>query len=80
MNLHVFSRTYVISLLPMQVLFGVLLLVYIPDLDPYPGYSPLQTESVDNTAYEELPGGEQVCPERRANIFSSMLSGVVPMK
>ncbi|KAL9147531.1 hypothetical protein ABFS82_13G179600 [Erythranthe guttata] len=55
-----------------QVLFGVLLLFYVPDLDPYPGYSPLQAESFDNTAYEELPGAEQVCPERHANILSKI--------
>ncbi|XP_047942047.1 ABC transporter C family member 2-like [Salvia hispanica] len=55
-----------------QVLFGVLLAVYIPDLDPYPGYTPMQTESEDNTAYEELPGGEQICPERRANLISQI--------
>ncbi|KAH6830702.1 multidrug resistance-associated protein 2 [Perilla frutescens var. hirtella] len=53
-----------------QVLFGVLLLVYIPDLDPYPGYSPVRSESEDNTAYEELPGAEQICPERQANLIS----------
>ncbi|KAI3455947.1 hypothetical protein Pfo_012610 [Paulownia fortunei] len=61
-----------VSEVVVQVLFGVLLLVYIPDLDPYPGYSPLQTDSVDNTAYEELPGGEQVCPERHVNIFAKI--------
>lgn len=44
--------------------------MYVPDLDPYPGYTPLQAESVDNnTDYEKLPG-DDVCPERRANILS----------
>ncbi|KAL3643736.1 Canalicular multispecific organic anion transporter 1 [Castilleja foliolosa] len=62
-----------ISEVAVQVLFGVLLLVYIPDLDPYPGYSPLRPESVDDTAYEELAGGEQVCPERHVNIFSKII-------
>lgn len=57
----------------MQVLFGVLLLVYIPNLDPYPGYSPVRNESEDNTAYEELAGGEQICPERKANLIARML-------
>ncbi|XP_011096661.1 ABC transporter C family member 2 [Sesamum indicum] len=61
-----------VSEVVVQVLFGVLLLVYIPDLDPYPGYSPLRAEYVDNTAYEELPGAEQVCPERHVNIFSKI--------
>ncbi|KAL6561922.1 Canalicular multispecific organic anion transporter 1 [Orobanche gracilis] len=62
-----------VSEVAVQVLFGVLLLVYIPDLDPYPGYAPLLAESVDDTAYEELPGGEQVCPERHANLFSKII-------
>ena len=56
----------------MQVLFGILLLVYAPRLDPYPGYTPIEAESVDDAAYEELPGGEQVCPERHVSVFSSM--------
>ena len=54
-----------------QALFGILLLVYVPDLDPYPGYTPIQSELFADTAYEELPGGEQICPERHGNIFSS---------
>ncbi|KAL7212552.1 hypothetical protein ACSBR2_015281 [Camellia fascicularis] len=53
-----------------QVLFGVLFLVYFPSMDPYPGYTPIRTESVEDTEYEELPGGEQICPEKNANIFS----------
>ncbi|XWS55359.1 hypothetical protein CRYUN_Cryun10bG0167800 [Craigia yunnanensis] len=55
-----------------QALFGILLLVYIPDLDPYPGYTPMRTEFVDDAEYEELPGGEQICPERHVNIFSKI--------
>ncbi|CAH9078741.1 unnamed protein product [Cuscuta epithymum] len=55
-----------------QVLFGMLLLFYAPDLDPYPGYSPLQTESIDNTAYEELPEADEICPERHASILSQI--------
>ncbi|KAK0578361.1 hypothetical protein LWI29_009118 [Acer saccharum] len=60
-----------ISEVVVQALFGLLLLVYVPDLDPYPGYTPIRAESVDDAEYEELPGGEQICPERQANIFSS---------
>ncbi|KAG1338494.1 ABC transporter C family member 2 [Cocos nucifera] len=57
----------------MQILFGILLLVYVPSLDPYPGYTPIRNEvSVDNTDYEALPGEEQICPERHANIFSKI--------
>ncbi|XP_049415408.1 ABC transporter C family member 2-like [Solanum stenotomum] len=62
-----------ISEVTVQVLFGLLLLFYVPDVDPYPGYSPLRSESFDNTAYEELPEGEQICPERHANILSQIL-------
>lgn len=62
-----------ISEVAVQVLFGLLLLFYVPDVDPYPGYSPLRSESFDNTAYEELPEGEQICPERHANILSQIL-------
>ncbi|XP_074328761.1 ABC transporter C family member 2-like [Apium graveolens] len=56
-----------------QGLFGLLLLVYIPRLDPYLGYSPVQTESADKDEYEELPAGEYVCPERHVNIFSNII-------
>lgn len=56
----------------MQLIFGILLLFYVPNLDPYPGYTPVRSDvHVDNTQYELLPGGEQICPERHANIFSS---------
>lgn len=53
------------------MLFGILLLVYIPNLDPYPGYIPLQSDLLDNVEYEALPGEEQIFPERHVNIFSS---------
>ncbi|PPD68207.1 hypothetical protein GOBAR_DD34916 [Gossypium barbadense] len=55
-----------------QGLFGILLLVYLPDLDPYPGYTPMRTEFVDDAGYEEIPGGEEICPERHVNIFSKI--------
>ncbi|KAK4349562.1 hypothetical protein RND71_032317 [Anisodus tanguticus] len=63
-----------ISEVAVQVLFGLLLLFYIPDMDPYPGYSPLRSESFDNTAYEELPEAEQICPERHGSIFSTQIT------
>ncbi|XVF00518.1 hypothetical protein REPUB_Repub04eG0007900 [Reevesia pubescens] len=47
-------------------------MVYVPELDPYPGYTPMRTEFVDNAEYVELPGGEQICPERHANIFAKI--------
>ncbi|KAL5097024.1 hypothetical protein RYX36_001351 [Vicia faba] len=56
-----------------QVLFGVLLLVYVPTLDPYPGYTPIGTEVDTDAAYEELPEGELICPERRASLLSRIL-------
>lgn len=55
-----------------QALFGVLLLVYLPNLDPYPGYTPIRSDSINDSAYEELAGGEQICPERHVNIISRM--------
>ncbi|KAJ1414206.1 P-loop containing nucleoside triphosphate hydrolase [Sesbania bispinosa] len=56
-----------------QVLFGILLLVYVPTLDPYPGYTPIGSEMVTDAAYDELPGGELIFPERRANIMSKII-------
>ncbi|RRT62851.1 hypothetical protein B296_00043147 [Ensete ventricosum] len=50
-----------------QFLFGILLLLYVPSLDPYPGYTPIRTESlIDDMDYEPLPGEEQICPERKS--------------
>lgn len=72
------SLNYVLDLL--QGLFGLLLLVYIPSLDPYLGYSPVQTESADKDEYKELPAGEYVCPERHVNIFSSMCLMILVLK
>ncbi|XP_031131650.1 ABC transporter C family member 2-like isoform X1 [Ipomoea triloba] len=62
-----------ISEVAVQGLFGVLLLFYVPELGPFPGYSPVQTESVDNTAYEKLPEAEEICPERHVNILSRVI-------
>ncbi|XP_042515081.1 ABC transporter C family member 2-like [Macadamia integrifolia] len=58
-----------------QVTFGILLLFYVPALEPYPGYTPIQSETVDDTEYKELPGEEHICPERHANIFSRIFFG-----
>lgn len=60
-----------------QVLFAVLLLAYVPNLEPYPGYIALQSEHVDNMDYEMLLGAEHVCPERHANFFSRIYFGWV---
>lgn len=54
----------------MQLLFGALLLFYVPHLDSYPGYMPLSSESIDGSKDKE-PLGDHVCPERDANVFSS---------
>ncbi|PRQ29587.1 putative xenobiotic-transporting ATPase [Rosa chinensis] len=64
-----------ISTVCCQVLFGILLLFYVPHLDPYPGYIFLQSESPDNAEYEALPGEDQICPERHVNIFSRIYFG-----
>ncbi|XP_030479473.1 ABC transporter C family member 12 [Cannabis sativa] len=59
-----------------QALFGALLIIYLPNLDPYPGYNVIQTESLDNDEYEKLADGrEQVCPERHANVLSIIYFG-----
>ncbi|CAK9309360.1 unnamed protein product [Citrullus colocynthis] len=55
-----------------QALFGVLLLPYMPSLDPYPGHTPLSSESIDVAEYEKLPDGEDICPERHVNLFSKI--------
>ncbi|XP_010460830.1 PREDICTED: ABC transporter C family member 11 isoform X1 [Camelina sativa] len=61
-----------ISSICCQVLFGALLLVYIPELDPYPGYHILNNEPLENVEYNALPGGEHICPERYASILSGI--------
>ncbi|XP_023004008.1 ABC transporter C family member 2-like [Cucurbita maxima] len=57
-----------------QVLFGVLLVAYVPSLVPFPGHTPLNSEYVDDE-YEELPEGERICPEQHANLFSKITFG-----
>ncbi|KAK1381982.1 ABC-type xenobiotic transporter [Heracleum sosnowskyi] len=57
-----------------QVLLGVMLLVYVPSLDPYLDYVPVLTESEDNGEYEKLPGdSEDICPERHVSILSNII-------
>jgi hypothetical protein len=64
--------TLILNLYFLQFLFGILMVVYLPSVDPYPGYTLIRNEVlVDNTDYEPLPGGEQICPERHVNIFAS---------
>ncbi|THG21576.1 hypothetical protein TEA_007950 [Camellia sinensis var. sinensis] len=62
-----------LNLILHRVLFGVFLFVYIPQLDPYPGYVPIRNDPLIDTKYEALIGGEHVCPERDASIFSNPL-------
>lgn len=64
-----------ISMVICQVLFGILLLLYFPNLHPSPGYVLIQSESLNDGEYEPLPGGEQICPERHANIISRIFFG-----
>ncbi|GKV41415.1 hypothetical protein SLEP1_g48953 [Rubroshorea leprosula] len=64
-----------ISMVLCEVLFGFLLLVYVPNLNPYPGYITMQSESLDNVEYKALPEGDQICPERQASIFSRIYFG-----
>ncbi|ESQ33830.1 hypothetical protein EUTSA_v10006558mg [Eutrema salsugineum] len=55
-----------------QALFGILLLVYIPELDPYPGYHILNNEPLNNVEYDALCEGEHICPERHASFFTGI--------
>ncbi|WJX30575.1 Multidrug resistance-associated protein 9 [Trifolium repens] len=64
-----------ISTIICQVLFGTLLLVYIPNLVPYSGHTTMQAEIPDNGAYEPLRGDDQVCPEMCASILSRLSFG-----
>lgn len=57
-----------------KILFGILLLVYFPNLNPCPGYILVQNESYDDEEYKPLSGREQICPERHANFISSKYS------
>ncbi|KAG8381914.1 hypothetical protein BUALT_Bualt05G0022300 [Buddleja alternifolia] len=68
-GISIFNLDGEISLAPFEVLLGILILVYVPDLETYPGYVPLSSDSINDTKYEK-PLGEHVCPERYANIFS----------
>ncbi|KAL4562252.1 hypothetical protein LXL04_034450 [Taraxacum kok-saghyz] len=66
---------YISSLL-CQALFGALIVAYVPNLDTYMGYIPLQSDPVDDIIkYEMLRGGEHICPERHAHIFSRIYFG-----
>ncbi|KAI4368065.1 hypothetical protein MLD38_016670 [Melastoma candidum] len=59
-----------------KVLFGVLLFVYVPTLNPYLGYTTVSSEPdqepLSSVGYEALPGDELLCPERHVNIFSKI--------
>ncbi|KAG7963324.1 hypothetical protein I3843_09G112700 [Carya illinoinensis] len=70
-----FALYLYISTVCCQVLFGILLVVYVPNLDPYPGYVLMQAESLHDVDYEALPGDEKICPERHVNIFSRISFG-----
>ncbi|KAG4114409.1 hypothetical protein ERO13_D12G044800v2 [Gossypium hirsutum] len=58
-----------------KILFGILLLVYFPNLNPCPGYILVQNESYDDEEYKPLSGREQICPERHANFISRISFG-----
>lgn len=53
--------------------------MYVPTLDPYPGYTPIASEIVNDAAYDELPEGELICPERRAGLWSSTYTDINEM-
>ncbi|KAJ7552374.1 hypothetical protein O6H91_06G052700 [Diphasiastrum complanatum] len=58
-----------------QVIFGVIAICNFPDVIPLSIYIPIQVDpsQIVELDYEALPGAEQVCPERHANIFSRIL-------
>ncbi|XP_055802160.1 ABC transporter C family member 12-like isoform X4 [Solanum dulcamara] len=58
-----------------QILFGVLLLVHLPHLNPFPGYVPLRSESIDDKNGETILGEDHICPERYASILSRISFG-----
>ncbi|XP_078432524.1 ABC transporter C family member 2-like [Wolffia australiana] len=54
-----------------KIFFGLLSLFYVPEVDPYPGYTTLESEVLTNEwEYEPLAGDEHICPERHANMLS----------
>ncbi|KAG4168947.1 hypothetical protein ERO13_A12G056100v2 [Gossypium hirsutum] len=55
-----------------KILFGILLLVYFPNLRDY---ILVQNESYDDEEYKPLSGREQICPERHANFISRISFG-----
>ncbi|XP_019224929.1 PREDICTED: ABC transporter C family member 12-like isoform X1 [Nicotiana attenuata] len=57
-----------------QILFGALLLVHLPNLDPFSGYVPLRSESIDDNN-DETVGADRICPERYASILSRISFG-----
>ncbi|MCO5609705.1 hypothetical protein L7F22_063937 [Adiantum nelumboides] len=62
----------------LQIVFGVLQVFYVPETSPYEGYSPVpaadEVSLETNADYEPLLAkGEDVFPERRANIISGIL-------
>ncbi|XP_025884380.1 ABC transporter C family member 12 isoform X3 [Solanum lycopersicum] len=58
-----------------QIVFGALLLVHLPHLNPFPGYIPLRSESVDDKTDETILGEDHICPERYACILSRISFG-----
>ncbi|CAI0410668.1 unnamed protein product [Linum tenue] len=78
LNLILAASDYITSCnhaLLYQVLFGILLFIHVPTMDPYPAYVMLEPKPHDNVGYEALPGEEKICPERHVNIFSWMYFG-----
>ncbi|KAL3322636.1 hypothetical protein AABB24_039965 [Solanum stoloniferum] len=58
-----------------QIVFAALLLVHLPHLNPFPGYIPLRSESVDDKNDETILGEDHICPERYASILSRITFG-----
>ncbi|CAA6668089.1 unnamed protein product [Spirodela intermedia] len=67
----VFFSLSIIYLYQAKSVIGFLLLFYVAQFGSISWLHPIEREvSADSTEYEPLPGDEQICPERHANIFS----------
>ncbi|XP_024373624.1 ABC transporter C family member 2 [Physcomitrium patens] len=60
-----------------SALLSIYYLLHFPNLVPQTGYSPIDAEDsqVDGGVYEPLAGEREVCPERKASIFTFLLFG-----
>lgn len=71
-----FALQVVLSQYAVGALLSIFYLFYFPSLEVQTDYTPLSNEEVREAGasdYEPLAGEQEVCPERKANIFSFIL-------